>query len=449
MLSLLVAVIVFAVLLAIVVPLLRTRGAGPDSGSFDRAVYRDQLRELDRDLTRGVLSQSEAAAARLEIQRRLLATAAAPDRAARAGSSPVVAAVVALIVIAGSVGLYMRIGAPGVPDMPFASRAIDTDAIGRAQALVRLKQRAEAEPSNAEAWLNYARAATDASLWGPASEAYKQAIGLGQNDAETLAAYGEVLTLSARGTVVPAARAAFAAALAKDPSQEAARYYTGLAAGQDGDSAKAIAILQALLTDLPANSPQRTDIGNRIAEAAKAAGLPIPPFAAGKSDMPDPDAATVAAAAQMPADQQQAMIRGMVDKLAARMATEPNDLDGWLRLGRAYAVLGDIDKAGDAFQRAIALKPGDAGILQQAAQGLLTNQPATAAVPPAAVKILQQIEAATPGQSAVLWYLGLAAAQTGKPGDARIFWARLVASLPPGGEEAKSVAAAIEALRAQ
>ena len=141
------------------------------------------------------------------------------------------------------------------------------------------------------------------------------------------------------------------------------------------------------------------------------------------------------------------MIREMVAKLATRLETEPKDVDGWVRLGRAYAVMGEMGKAADAYRRAIALKPGDAGILQQAAQSLLGNRAATAPVPIEAQEVLQQIEALTPGQPGVLWYLGLAAAQTGKPAEARTYWQRLLANLPPEGEEAKTLKSAIEALR--
>ena len=454
MLALLLAAIVFAVLLPILLPLLRSRTEGPEAGSFDRVVYRDQLRELDRDLTRGVLSASDAASARLEIQRRLLATAAASERRARTGTSPIAATIVAIVVAIGSVGLYSWIGAPAVPDMPFASRTIDTNGIAVAQALARLKQRAESEPTNAEAWLRYARSAADVTRWIPAAEAYKRAIDLGQDDADTLAAYGEMLTLGGdRATIGPAARAAFAAAMAKDPTHEAARYYTAMIAAQDGESAKAIAMLQALLADLPANARERADIGKRIADIAKTAGIAAPELAAGQSTAPGqatapgPDAATMEAASKMPEEQRQAMIRGMVAKLAARLETEPKDLDGWMRLGRAYAVLGEMGNAADAFRRATALKPGDAGILQQVAQSLLGDRTATAPVPPEAIEVLRQIEAITPGQPAVLWYLGLAAAQNGKPAEARTYWTRLLANLAPDGEEAKTLKSAMEALR--
>jgi cytochrome c-type biogenesis protein CcmH len=436
MLALLLAAIVFAVTVFVLLPLLRPRSAGPAAGEYDQAVYRDQLRELDRDVGRGVLTEAEAASARLEVQRRLLAASAMPVRAARTGRSPVVATVVVLIVVGGSVGLYLRMGAPAMPDMPFASRTIDTRTEQIAQALVRLKQAAEAEPKNAQAWLNYGRALGELSQWSLAADALKHAIDLGQDNADIMAAYGELLTLSAGGSVVPAARAAFASALAKNPTQQTARYYSALATGQDGNPAKAIEMLQALLADLPADAPERADIALRIADAAKAAGIPAPALAAGRpATMPGGDA------------QQQAMIRGMVDGLAAKLAANPSDLDGWLRLGQAYAVLHEVGKAADAYKHAIALKPGDAAVLQQAAQGMLSNQPATAQITPDELDVLRQLEALTPGQPAVLWYLGLAAAQGGRPGEARAYWGRLVKTLPPDGEEAKTLTAALGALR--
>jgi cytochrome c-type biogenesis protein CcmH len=403
---------------------------------YDRAVYRDQLRELERDLARGVVTGAEAESARLEIQRRLLATASVPPRAARAGRSPMVAAAVALVLIGGSLGLYLRIGAPGVPDMPAASRPADPRVAAVMQALARLRQRTEAEPGNAAAWVDYGRALTEVSRWDVAADAFKHAIDLGQNDVETQVAYGETLTLSANGAVIPGARAAFAAALAREPTNGTARYYTALAAAQDGDAPKAIALLQALAADTPADASERGDIAARIAEIAKAAGLPVPPLAESKAPAAPPQADA----------QQQAMIRGMVDGLASRMALNPNDLEGWLRLGRAYGVLNETAKAADAYKHAIALKPGDASVLQQAAQGLLVNQSATSPVPAEAVDVLRQLDALTPGQPIVMWYLGLAAAQGGRPAEAREYWTKLLAKLPADGDAAKTLKAALEAL---
>lgn len=63
----------FLTLMAILAPLLRGSRPGAERASFDQAVYRDQLQELDRDIERGLLTPEEAAATRLEVQRRILA----------------------------------------------------------------------------------------------------------------------------------------------------------------------------------------------------------------------------------------------------------------------------------------------------------------------------------------------------------------------------------------
>ena len=53
------------------------------------------------------------------------------------------------------------------------------------------------------------------------------------------------------------------------------------------------------------------------------------------------------------------MINAMVERLAARLETQPDDVDGWVRLGRSYMVLNQPDKARQAYARAVKLKPDD------------------------------------------------------------------------------------------
>ena len=108
MLEFLLAAVAFVALAGALWPLLRVRGEQPVDAQFDRAVFRDQLSELERDIARGVITDTEAASARLEIQRRLLATDTAPTRTMRLGASPVAAFVVAGIAALGAVGLYAR-----------------------------------------------------------------------------------------------------------------------------------------------------------------------------------------------------------------------------------------------------------------------------------------------------------------------------------------------------
>src|SRR5437868_11742610 len=95
-----------------------------------------------------------------------------------------------------------------------------------------------------------------------------------------------------------------------------------------------------------------------MVETARTAGIAPPPEAtppAGPAAGGAPSAADVEAVQAMSPAERQAMIRGMVDRLAARLDANPDDAEGWQRLARAYAVLGETEKAEAAAARAAAL----------------------------------------------------------------------------------------------
>jgi len=456
------AAVAFATVLAIVTPLLRGGRGTVARARYDSAVYRDQLRELDRDVARGLFSDTEAQSARLEIQRRLLAADATPDGTPRLSRSPVTAAIVGLLVAGGTVGLYTWIGAPGLPDMPFAERpasgpqlADNSGHLDLLQAAAKLEEKLRGDPNNVEGWLLYARTVSMLSQWEKAADGYKHAVALGAKGPDVFAGYGEMLVMQAQGMVTPAAHDAFLAALKDDPKNDVSRYYLALAAGQAGEAEKAITLLQGLLGDIPEDSPMRAEIGKRIGEAAKAAGVPMPELAKGTpadapatgAPPPGPNANMITAAASMPEADRKAMIGTMVAKLAARLKDEPNDLDGWMRLGRAYAVMGDRDKAADAYDHAVTLKPADVGIRLQAVEGLLEGLQPADPLPQQAVTLLHQVQLAAPEEPEVLWYLGIVAARDAHPDEARRYWARLLGKLPSDGEDAKMVKAAMDALK--
>jgi cytochrome c-type biogenesis protein CcmH len=447
-LSFLIAALAFVTLLAIAAPLLRGNRPAPDRASFDQAVYRDQLQELDRDIARGLLTAQDAAASRLEIQRRLLATERMGGAPARLSRSPILAGAVFVVLTAGSVGLYLTIGAPGLPDVPFAERQPENggqDRLGMQQAADQLAAKLQANPSDAQGWLLFARTESMLNRWSQAADAFHHAMVLGQNGPDVTAPYAESLVMAAGGTVTPAAEAAFRQVLTADPSSAVSRYYLAIAAAQAGEPLKTIAMLQALLADMPGNSPLRDQIGQRIKDAAEAAHVPVPELAKG-SAAPGPDANAVAAAADMTPEQRQAMINGMVAQLAAKQAADPGNLDGWMRLGRAYTVLHETDKAADAFDKAAALKPDDPAIPVQAVQALMQDHKPTDPIPPRVVGLLKKLEVTDPTEPTVLWFLGLAAMQTRDVGSAKRYWGTLLTELPKPSEDATAVQAALDAL---
>lgn len=460
------AVVALAAVTAVCLPLVRGVPVIAERGYFDRAVYRDQLKEVDRDVTRGVLSPADAVSARLEIQRRLLSV-----DSNRAGSkvwsepSPRLAAIVAVVILAGGTGLYLHFGSPSLPDAPFTGRfahqeaqAAHSEHLDMRDAAAKLEQGLQTDSGNVEGWLLLARTEAMLGDWPKAIAAYQHAIELGQKGPDVLAGYGEMLVLNANGIVPPAAHTAFTQALQADPKNEVARYYLAVADAQAGEEKQAIDRWLALAADLPEDSPMREAITRGVAEAAKDSGVPVPKLPKGtaaaqqpevSAAQPGPDQSQMAAAAQMTDAQRKQMIETMVAQLAAHLQQAPDDLEGWLRLGRSYGVLGETDKAVAAFQHAVALKPDDPSIRLQEFQALIAKLQPTEALPPRAEALLQKLATMAPDQPEVLWYLGVEAARSGKPELARSHWTKLLALLPPGGEDAKLVKTALDALPKQ
>ncbi|MCC6716256.1 MAG: c-type cytochrome biogenesis protein CcmI [Acetobacteraceae bacterium] len=427
------AALALLVLLAVVLPLLRGGAAGPDRAAFDRAVYRDQLDELGRDAARGMIGPDEAAAARLEIQRRLLGRAGPEGPAARRGRSPALAVVLVLLAGSGAALLYLATGAPDLPSLPFAQRPVDAEAARMQAAVAALERRVAAAPGDGGAWLQLAQLHAEAGQWRAAEVAYRRVLALVPPSPELRAAALEAGVLAADGIVGEAAATGLAGVLAEAPDNIIARFYLALADAQAGRHQAAIAAWQALAGDLPESAGIRAEIARRIAATASAAGIPVPP-------LPPP------AAAPSP-EARAAMIRGMVERLAARLAETPDDADGWQRLGRAYAVMGERAKSAEAYARAGALRPDDMAIALAEAQALLEGLPPSAAVPPRALELLTRVLAADPRQPAALWHLGVAAAKRGAMDEAVGYWNRLIAVLPEGGDDARMVRGAIAAVR--
>jgi cytochrome c-type biogenesis protein CcmH len=70
-----------------------------------------------------------------------------------------------------------------------------------------------------------------------------------------------------------------------------------------------------------------------------------PPTEQPAASAPGPTADDIAAAGKMAPEDRSAMVRGMVERLAERLQRDGSDIDGWLRLVRAYTVIGDRGKA--------------------------------------------------------------------------------------------------------
>jgi cytochrome c-type biogenesis protein CcmH len=331
--------------LAAVWPLVRGARRGA-SVPTDAAFYKAQLGEIERDVARGFLPADEAAGARVEAARRLIA-ASAPAADGAVADAPglrrwwAIAIVVAAPVVA--LALYADLGRPDLPDAPLAQRKVDLRGMaGVEAALAHVEQQLAANPDNGPVWALVAPVYMKLGRFDDAVEAFKQSLRLNGEDASVRADYGEALVGAAGGIVTADARAAFDKALAEKPGLPSARFYLGLAAEQDGDLPKAISTYRALLADAPPQAPWTPALQARLAA-----------LTGGGAEPAQDDAG------------QDAMIRGMVERLAARLATGGGAAADWQKLIRAYTVLHETDKAKDALASARKALAGDASAGQQ------------------------------------------------------------------------------------
>jgi cytochrome c-type biogenesis protein CcmH len=384
----------------LLVPLMLRRRGPAARDAYNLAVYRDQLGEVERDLARGSLNAGEADAARAEIGRRILALR--PEEAHSGGGSASLAAMavaILLLPVAAWV-LYWQLGSPMLPDQPFAERGAATSPVAAngphvdmndavAQLTAHLKQ----QPDDLTGWLLLARSEMSLGHYADSADAYRHAADLSGHRADILGDWGEAQVLAAGGTVTPAAREAFEAGMKDPESAPRSRYYLALARLQQGDAKGALKAWTDLAADSPADAEWLPLVRQRIAQAAGVLGIdPGTLKTTGEAARPSgsgaPSGAAVAAAAKATADAppeaRQAMINGMVERLAARLEQQPDDVDGWARLGRSYMVLGQPTKARDAYARAVKLKPDDPALKQALAEAVAASAPAGPAAPPAA-----------------------------------------------------------------
>ncbi len=374
MIWLIFALLTGAAVMSVLAPL-AGKSAPADPAATDKAFFGQQIAEIERECSEGRLESGDAEAARVEAARRLLRASEAADGgpAPSATQTRVIAAVGALLLIpALALPLYFYVGAAGLPDMPLAERLAKTPPHKDLSAAVaQIEAHLAQHPEDGRGFEVVAPYYLRTGRHDDALHAYGEALRLLGATPTRYDALGEAIVIASEGVVTPAARRNFDAALALDEQDPMSRYYLGLGAAQDGEKAKAREIWTKLLADAS------SDAGYRDLVRTQLDSLEAEPSEGAKEARPDaaegPATEQGKAIAAMPDGQQQAAIRGMVDRLAARLARNGDDAEGWLRLIRAYSVLGEPGKAKSALadaKKALAGKADDIGRLDALAKQL-------------------------------------------------------------------------------
>lgn len=354
----------------------------PDATDFDLKVYRDQLAEVERDVARGVLASEDAERTRTEISRRILSLDAARNAAIGEGAKPsgILIALLAVVMVCGSLALYLWQGAPGYGDLalqnriaiaqelrenrptqqaaldsmpPFAlPQELDPDFISL---LEQLRETVAARPDDLQGHTLLAQTEARVGNMTAAAKAQQTVLRLKGDGATAtdMADYGELLVLSVAGYVSPEAEIAFRRALSVDEADGRSRYYLGLMMAQTGRPDTAFRLWDALLRRGPPEAPWIEPILAQIPSISQLAGVNYSIPAIGAGDAPGPSSEDLEAAAEMSPEERMEMIGGMVEGLSNRLATEGGPPQDWARLITSLAIMGNPDQALAVFNNAV------------------------------------------------------------------------------------------------
>ncbi len=540
------ALMTVAALAMVLVPLVRSHRLAPRRVEFDLAIYRDQLHELESDRARDLVGEDQSEAARLEIQRRMLAASnkdshQAPPAETAVSTRPwLMMAAIGIAIPALALVLYLVWGSPGMPDQPFSGVAQDgggvagEDMAGQSieAVIANLAKRLEQDPNNLQDWVLLGRSLIAIERYAEAVQALRTAAKLSGDDPDIASSMAEAMVFAAGEMVTPEAQAAFESVLTLRADDAAAQYYLGMALAQKGRPAEALKMWRKLASETPSDAPWRQDLVTLMQRAAEESGvelgeIPAAPALVTESAAPGPSQEDMAAAADMTPEERQEMISSMIARLAERLKDEPDNLAGWQRLANAYRVLGENEKAEeaerriaqlegglgggsvaesgpsakemaaaremsaeertemvatmvarlaehleknpddlqgwmrlgrsysvllrhtearDAYARAAELAPDDTAVLGEYARAIMNAAGEVSEFPAPAIAVYRYIIELAPEDKEALWFLGYAEAASGSAAGAREYWTRLLELLPDAGPNREAVEQALQAL---
>ncbi len=417
----LITILCSAAAVAVSVPLIRRYESSAKTAARGLEVYKDQIIEVETDLAAGTLNIADAEQAKTEIQRRLVAASRNVEQVrplTPAWRGLALASTAALIIL-GSVNLYGYLGNPDLPtapvkqqaaaapeqsqqtaaatpeatQMPAATSAATPNGTGQVSDMVqKLAARLQANPNDAEGWRMLGWSYFNMQSYDQSVAAYAKAVALDPNNIEYKSAYAEAIIQSTKGMVTPDAQKLIAEVLAKDPKDLRGRFYDALAREQAGDQSGALDRWLALLADAPPDAGWREDVRVHVEKLGKDTGRDV--SAAIATTIAAPPAAT---AQPLAADEKNAMVDGMIAKLAQKLIDNPKDRDGWAMMIRSLTVRGDKAGAEKALNDALAIFKDDPATIEGLkniatsaafqAQATANAKPgdAAAAVPPGAI----------------------------------------------------------------
>lgn len=431
------AVLTLLVVAWMVYPLLqKPKGDGISSDKLNTAIHRDQLQALETDLARGVISKQDFETTREELQLRLLDDTESFEAPAASGATgfwnqrrTATAVGVSLPILA--LGLYLQLGTPAAIDR-VATTASSNPHGGDEQ----VKQMVDAlvtklknNPDNPSGWAMLGRSYKVMGRFEEAQQAFEKAGAFVAGNPDLLVDHAELLAILAGNSLAGKPQQMIDAALRMNPEHLMGLMMAGVASYQTGDFAGAVTRWEKLLGLVAPGSSDAKQVQANIADAREKAGMPqtasnvLPPVPADAAGGMTPE-----------------KINQMVDRLAARLKDNPEDLAGWARLARAYRVQGRLDEAASAYAKTGKLLDSDADLLTQYADTLAMRANNLQGKPS---ELINKALAIAPNHPMALMMAGQAAYQSGKYAIAIGHWQTALTVLPANSPDVAQVNAEI------
>lgn len=282
---------------------------------------------------------------------------------------------VIILMIAIAVGASRNFGDAGEQGLAAGRTDMSSGTPGPDAVIASLEERIRKDPKDVEAWQLLGWSYFENGRYSDSANAYGKATQLEPGRAVYWSSLGESLVMADENNPMPeAAKAAFDKAIALDPKDPRSRYFLAVSKDLAGDHQGAIDDWLALLKDTPKDAPWEADLirtveqvgkinkidvtqSLAIADIARSVGLATNLNSIATAPIPGPSKADMAQAAKLPPGQQQQMVASMVEGLEAKLAKNPDNVNGWIMLMRSRMTLGEAAKAKAAFEKSVAENP--------------------------------------------------------------------------------------------
>jgi len=269
-------------LFIILLPLLRPKGKNHERADHFTLFYQGQLKELESEITQGMISEDDAQISRTEIARNLLAASGGESKEPKKVSKlsiKFITAVIGFTIPILSFGLYAMIGSPNLPSQKYGtpqeiSKANTGSLESSSGTLVsQLASRLQRNPNDFENWRLYARSLVLLRRFTDAIAAYNQAIPLSPKGSNLLSELAEAQINAADGVVNSNALKTLERSLLINPKEPRTRYYVGLAAKQAGRPKHALEIWLNLQGDSTPDAPWSKTLSEQVSILSKTMGI--------------------------------------------------------------------------------------------------------------------------------------------------------------------------------